>query len=67
MALEEPEMTQVLMDTLTQEGVELKQAQAPTAKEAIHKVFPRRAEGKVGSHTIVGLHPGATPRTRRLN
>lgn len=67
MALEKPEMTPVLMETLKAEGVDVRQAMAPSAKEAIHKVFPRRAEGKVGPHTIVGLEPGSTPRQRRLH
>lgn len=67
MALEKSEMTQVLLETLRTEGIEVHQALALSAKKAIHKVFPRRAEGKVGPHTITGLEPGSTPRQRRLH
>lgn len=67
MALEKKQMTQALFDELAREGIELKQTEASSAKQAIANVFPRRAAGQVNGHTMVGLAPGSTPAHRRLH
>ena len=60
MALEKREMTQALFDELAREGIEVMQAKAETPKQAISKVFPRRASGRIGEHIVAGLRPGDT-------